>query len=234
MNHRVVTIDGGSATGKSALGRSLADRLGWVLVESGHLYRAIAYRAAASRVRSDDVEGLLAIARAVDLTVADGRACVDVPRSTASERVANVASRIGLHPEVRLVVNAAVRALMSADRLVVVGRDAGTAIVPEAAAQFFLRADLEARSARRAAQLGWPIERAREAIRKRDGRDELRRASPLRPAARALVIDTYEVSQREVVRQALAHLRVTGVSQLRPQPSRLRPAELRTRVGVWE
>ena len=214
MNHRtiVIAIDGPAASGKSSTAQMVADKLGFLHVDSGSLYRA----ATAAILRNDDdpsrwtEDTVLEAARSIALRAArtsfypvvDGRAIEEEIRG--SEVTHNV-SRVAQMPRVREWVNDRVREAASATNVVVDGRDMGTVVFPGADLKIFLVADSRERALRRLRQRGTPTSEqllSDETIRimERDARD----AKQTVPAGDAVTIDTTELTQAEQVAQIVA------------------------------
>ena len=208
----VIAIDGPAASGKSSTAQMVAERLGFLHVDSGSLYRA----ATAAMLRKDhdtnhwSEESVLAAAQAVELRAArtsfypalGGKAIEDEIRGTDVTR--NV-SRVAQMPKVREWVNAKVRAAAESTNVVVDGRDMGTVVFPDADLKIFLIADSRQRALRRLRQRGTPtseqlLDDETIRIRERDERD----AKQTVPADDAVTIDTTALSQIEQVDQIVA------------------------------
>jgi len=206
----VIAIDGPAGSGKSTIASRLARSLGYVNLESGAMYRALALKALEQRVPLDDAEGLRKLAEAsrVQLepssegnrVLLDGR---DISRRIREEDVTLAASQVSVHPQVRQVMVARQRELGAHGGVVMEGRDIGTAVFPDAEVKIFLDADPGVRAERRVLQNGThsaqQAERVQADIVERDRRDRTRGASPLIPAADAAIVDTTHKSIDEVV-----------------------------------
>jgi cytidylate kinase len=169
-----ITIDGPAGAGKSTLGDLLAKRLGYLYFDTGVMYRALTLAALRRGVDPGDAAGLAALARDLDIdlqppTAEDGRqytVLVDGADATWDLRLPEVDRNVSLaasHPAVRDIMRARQRAIGMRGRIVMVGRDIGTIVLPEARLKIYLDASLRARAARRAAQLearGEPADRA--------------------------------------------------------------------------
>ncbi len=208
----VIAIDGPAASGKSSTAQMVAERLGFLHIDSGSLYRA----ATAAILRSDHdpsawtEESVLAAAAPVELRTARtscyptlaGKAIEDEIRGHDVTR--NV-SRVAQMPRIREWVNAKVRAAAESANVVVDGRDMGTVVFPDADLKIFLIADSRERAARRLRQRGTPtseqlLDDETIRIRERDERD----AKQTVPAPDAITIDTTALSQSEQVDQIVA------------------------------
>ena len=193
----VLTIDGPSASGKGTLASEVADALGYVLLDSGAIYRATAIAALQAGVAADDESGLEALALAMNLRFAAGRAFLDgadVSDALRLEEVGALASRISGWPRVRLAVLGVQTAFRRLPGLVADGRDMGTVVFPDAALKVFLTASAAERAERRYKQLiskgnSANIDSLRADLEARDARDVNRSVSPLQPAEGALLLD---------------------------------------------
>ena len=205
----VIAIDGPAASGKSSTAQMVADKLDYLHVDSGSLYRAAT--AAMLRLATDaktwTEDTVLDAAREIELRAArtsfypviDGRAIEDEIRGAEVTR--NV-SRVAQMPRVREWVNSKVREAASSRNVVVDGRDMGTVVFPDADLKIFLVADSRERAARRLRQLGTPTSQQQlddEMIRikERDARDSRQTV----PASDAVIIDTTSLTQPQQVEQ---------------------------------
>ena len=205
---RVVAIDGPSGAGKSTIGHALARRIDATFVDTGLMYRALTL-AAVERGRSiDDGPGLGALAESVRIEVErprpeqtdrletvllDGR---DVTIDVREPHIDRAVSAVSRHPEVREAMLGVQRAAAAQGDMVMVGRDIGTVVLPDATLKVYLTANAEVRAARRATEMGAP-ERYTEylaEIHRRDAADSGREIAPLRQADGALVLDTGELN----------------------------------------
>ena len=222
----LVAIDGPAGSGKSSVARAVAERLGFMKLDTGATYRAVALVALAQDLNLDDGTALAAIANGFDLT---GTGVVYVGERIPEEalrtpEVSAAASRVSAHAELREVLverqrAAAREAQASGGGAVVEGRDIGTVVLPDAELKIFLSAAPEERARRRALQTGREeeLERIRKAMQTRDKRDSEREASPLKPAPDAVVLDTTNLSLEEVVSRVVELAR-----------------EIREDAGFWE
>jgi cytidylate kinase len=216
----IVAIDGGVATGKSAVGRRVADALGLPFVDSGLMYRAITKLAAERNIDARDPEAVTRLAQSVQLRIdgervwADGRELSD---GIYDVDYADALPMVSAMPGVRQALVAQQR-LLGEPGVVMAGRDIGTVVFPNAKHKFFLTASLEEKVRRRAAQFERRGERVdQEAMRReveaRDRVDSQRTVAPLRPAPDAVVIDTDRLDVDQVVDLILR--RVSAPSQPR-------------------
>jgi cytidylate kinase len=208
----VIAIDGPAGSGKSTIAARLAKKLGYINLESGAMYRALALKAMEQQVSLDDAEALRQLAEksAIQLepsgdgnrVLLDGR---DVSRRIREPDVTAAASRGSAHPQVRRVMVARQRELGANGGVVMEGRDIGTAVFPNADVKIFLDAEQTVRAERRFLQNGSQspdeAKRVQAEIAARDERDRTRVISPLVPAADAVHVDTTHKSIDEVVEE---------------------------------
>lgn len=211
----VVTIDGPSAAGKSTTARLVAERLGFLYLDTGAFYRALALKALREGLRAEEAGGLAAMARAtaIDFTGSPAAAHVfldgeDVTAEIRTPAVSEMASRVAAVPEVRRLLVSWQRALRARGPLVGEGRDLGTVVFPDAEVKVYLDADLETRARRRCRELhargiAVQLEAVRDDLARRDERDRSRADSPLRAAEGAIVVDTSGMELEEQVKAVL-------------------------------
>lgn len=210
-NAPVITIDGPSGTGKGTIARLLAERLGWHMLDSGALYRLLAVAAQREAVALDDEAGLARLAPRLDIRFEGERVLLDEQDVTAevrAEATGSAASQLAVLPAVRAALVDRQRAFRNLPGLVADGRDMGTAIFPDAEVKIYLTASAEARAERRHKQLngkenGASLTALFREIQARDARDASRKASPLRPAEDAVVIDTTDLGIEGVMERVL-------------------------------
>jgi cytidylate kinase len=192
----VIAIDGPAGAGKSSVARAAAERLGFTYLDTGAMYRAVAYRA-------KDAPDAAAVARNVKLELGE-RVLVDGEDVTERIRepwVSEAASRVSSDPGVREALVAQQRRLLGDGDWVAEGRDVGTVVMPGAEVKVFLTASPEERARRRAAQLGTDAQVVLKEQTMRDERDRSREHSPLAAAADAVPVETTGLSLEEVVEQ---------------------------------
>jgi len=211
----VIAIDGPAAAGKSTVARLLADRLGALLFDTGALYRAVALAALQSDVSPDDEQSLSRIASDAQISVRppslqDGRLYdvwlngEDVTWSVRDPEVGAIVSRVAEHPAVRSALLPLQRTIASSSPVVMVGRDIGTFVVPDAGLKIYLDATPEERARRRFREAtARGSKQSMEAVLRetlqRDATDRGRDTAPLRPAADAIQIDTSGIPVDQIV-----------------------------------
>ncbi|HEX2141000.1 MAG TPA: (d)CMP kinase [Candidatus Limnocylindria bacterium] len=215
-----VAIDGPSGSGKSTIGFALAERIGATFVDTGLMYRALTLAAVQAGVDPDDEDRLAKLARAVRIEVerprpdqTDRRETVlldgkDVTDAARRPRVDRLVSAVSRHAAVRQAMLGIQRAAARRQDTVMVGRDIGTVVLPDATLKVYLTATAEVRAARRAAEMGRPerIETYLAEIRQRDEADSGRPVAPLRKAEGAMVLDTGELGVDACLQAIVEHL----------------------------
>ena len=206
----LIAIDGPAGSGKSTIAARLAKKLGYINLESGAMYRALALKALEQQVALDDAEALreLSASSVIELEPrGEGNRVLlnghDVSQRIREADVTLAASQVSAHPPVRQVMVARQRELGANGGVVMEGRDIGTAVFPNADIKIFLDADPSVRVERRVQQNGSLSEeeakKVQAEIAARDQRDRTRAASPLVPAADAVIVDTTHKTIDQVV-----------------------------------
>lgn len=199
-----IAIDGPSGSGKSSVSRAVARRLGLRYLDTGAMYRAVAFAAIHNGIDPTDVEPVAALARAIELTVGDGGVIVDGLDATVEIRgpeVSRAVSHVAANPGVRDEMRARQRAwAVERGGGVIEGRDIGSVVFPDATLKVYLTADPEVRAQRRAAEMG-DVDAARIAadLERRDTMDRTRADSPLVTPDGAVTVDTTDLSIDEVL-----------------------------------
>jgi cytidylate kinase len=210
-----ITIDGPAAAGKSTIGELLAQRLGYLYLDTGAMYRAVTWVALEQGIDIADEEAITALAERVEInitqpTVDDGRQYTvyangqDVTWQIRRPEVDANVSPVSAYPGVRQALTEQQRRIGRRGCIVMMGRDIGTVVLPDADLKIYLGATVEERARRRYQEI---IERGEVAdygeilasMRRRDKIDSEREAAPLRPAGDAVIIDTTRLSIAEVL-----------------------------------
>jgi CMP/dCMP kinase len=200
----VVAIDGPAGSGKSTVGRRLAERLGREYLDTGAMYRAVAFAAIQHGVDPEEADRVAALAREIDLRMRDGTIVVDDVDATVEIRgpeVSRAVSTVAANPEVRTEMRARQRA-WAAERGggVIEGRDIGSVVFPDAVLKVYLTASAEVRAQRRAKEMtDMAYDHVAADIARRDAADQGRSDSPLTEADGSVVVDTTGMGIDEVV-----------------------------------
>lgn len=216
---RTIAIDGPSAAGKSSVGHRVAQRLGFPFLDTGAMYRALTWLALQRGVDIEDAQALGRLAREVDVRLdapqpgspehctiwVDGEDLTPMLRRPEVEAAVSLVSRA---PALRRAMVVVQRRLARNGPLVMAGRDIGTVVLPKADLKVYLDASMEERVRRRQKEmtaLGRPasVAEVRRNILHRDSIDSSRKTAPLRPAADAIIIDTDNLSEEQVVERVL-------------------------------
>jgi len=208
----VITIDGPAGAGKSTAARMLAERLGYTLIPTGAMYRALALSVMRAGVPVRDGAELRAHLAPLSIAVAGGHVYLDgedVTEAIRTREVAQVTSDVTTLASVRAKVTPLQRQLAAEGGVVLEGRDTGTVVCPDAEVKFYLTASLEARARRRQAELvaaGTSVSLAAitSELAARDSQDETRELAPLRRPEGAIELDTSDLTADQVVERLLA------------------------------
>jgi len=221
---RTIAIDGPSGAGKSTIGFALADRIDATFVDTGLMYRALTLAALERGIDVDDGDALGALAGECRIDVErpradqtdrletvrlDGR---DVTLEVRTPPIDRAVSAVSRHAQVRSAMLGVQRAAAERGDTVMVGRDIGTVVLPDATLKVYLTARADVRAARRATEMGRPdryLDYLAE-IERRDAADSGRDVAPLRQAANALVVDTGELNVDETVEAIARRLEQIG------------------------
>jgi cytidylate kinase len=207
-----IAIDGPAGAGKSTLARRIADKLGYVYVDSGAMYRAVALWALRANVALSDMHRLEQLASAAHIEFAPGGGTVllndeDVTSAIRTPEVSQAASEVSLVPAVRRALVLKQREIGEKVSIVMEGRDIGTVVFPDATVKIFLDAIPEERATRRANEVALPADIVERQIRERDQRDRGRAESPLVQAPDAVYVDSTGLSIEEVEAAVLKIIR---------------------------
>ena len=215
----VLTIDGPSGSGKGTISRAVAERLGWLYLDSGALYRAVGLAAAWEGIDLSDAEAVAQCAARTEIrfetqgagephVIVNGK---DATRQLRMETAGAAASAIAAHPPVRAALVDLQHRFRRAPGLVADGRDMGTVIFPDAPYKVFLTASAEERAKRRHKQLkekgvSVNLDSLLHEIAARDERDAGRAVAPLKPADDAVILDSTGTPITEVIERVLSVL----------------------------
>ena len=210
----IIAIDGPAASGKSTLGRRLADALGYLFFDTGVMYRAVTWVTLQRGVEVNDEAGVTRLAETVQIDVRpaskeDGRACdvladgVDITWATRTPEVEANVSPVSAYRGVREALASQQRRIGLRGRVVMVGRDIGTVVLPEAGLKIYLDASAEERARRRFKEIldrggNADYETILAGVRRRDEIDSNRAFAPLRAAADAVILDSDKLNADEV------------------------------------
>ncbi|MCK6581758.1 MAG: (d)CMP kinase [Anaerolineales bacterium] len=220
-NHRpsIIALDGPAASGKTTVGRRLADKLGYLFFDTGIMYRAVTWIALDHDMDMQNEELITQMAQSAQIDIRppsqnDGRPCdvliggKDVTWDIRSGEVESKVSAISAYPGVRKALSEQQRRIGMRGKVVMVGRDIGTVVLPEADLKVYLDASAEERARRRYDEI---VERGEHAnlddllkkMIERDRIDSTRAVAPLRPAGDAVIINTDELSEDQVYTRVL-------------------------------
>lgn len=211
----VVAIDGPAGAGKSTVARAVARRLGYRLIDTGAMYRALAWSVDRAGLPAEDGTALRRHLAVVEITLdgdavyVDGR---DVSGEIRTPAISELTSRLTTLGPVRDKVTPLQRRLAEGGGVVLEGRDTGTVVCPDADVKFFLDASVEERARRRQAELrergvDVDLEAVQADIQARDVQDTTRTLAPLRKAADAIVVDTTGLTLEQVIEHLLGEIK---------------------------
>lgn len=211
----IIAIDGPSGAGKGTVARALAARLGYRHIDTGAMYRALAWKAGRAGLDLADEQALAALGERAAFDVEDGRIAIDgedVKTAIRTPEIDKAAAAVARHPAVRRVLVARQRAYGAGGGVVMEGRDIGTVVFPDADVKIYLDASPEERARRRAADPAHTSSRTAQlsdvatALAERDKSDSTRAVSPLTVAADATIVDTTGIAVEQVIERVLALL----------------------------
>jgi len=207
----VITIDGPAGAGKTSIAKIVSRKLGYNYIDTGAMYRAISWKAFREKIDLKAKEKLIKMVRNTKIELKNRAGMVkvyldgkDITNKIRGKRLAEGASILATIPEVREQLMKIQRRMGSSGGIVVEGRDIGTVVFPRADYKFYLDASIKERALRRYRELKVKGEEGQlaeleKAIRSRDKRDRTRRVAPLKIARDAVVIDSTDMSKKEVV-----------------------------------
>jgi len=212
LNHKIITVDGPSGVGKGTIATMIAEKIGYKYLDSGSLYRSLALKLFENNNNFEEVLNnvdILIKNIVIRFEYAEGKKSKifvneeDFTDKIRTEKVALLASKIAKDKQARDMLEVYQRSYLTPSGLVADGRDMGTIVFPEANIKFYLTASVEKRAERRLNQLkdqgiSANLPHLRQKLLLRDKADTERLISPLRPAKEAIIIDTSDMSVREV------------------------------------
>ena len=211
-----IAIDGPAGAGKSTVAKAVAKRLGFIYVDTGAMYRAMALHLLRQKVDTGDAAAISAASRHADITIsyADGAQQVllngeNVTSLLRAEEVGNMASVSSANPDVRAKLSELQQNLAARENVVMDGRDIGTCVLPQADVKVYLTASAACRAKRRYDELlakgeSCDLAAIEEDIRDRDERDMTRAISPLRQAEDAVLVDSSDMTVEEVIEKIIS------------------------------
>jgi len=214
-----ITIDGPAASGKSTLGKKVADQLNYLFFDSGVMYRAVTWIALLRGISIDDEDAISRLSENIEIdirpsSVDDGRNCdilvdgEDITWQIRRPEVDANVSQVSAYPDVRTALSAQQRRIGQRGHVVMVGRDIGTVVLPEAGLKIYLDASAQERARRRYEELRQRGELADydeilKGVEYRDKIDSTRAVAPLRPAADAIILNSDRLGIDETFRRVM-------------------------------
>lgn len=220
----VITIDGPAGAGKTSIAKIVSRKLGYNYIDTGAMYRAISWKAFREKIDLKAKKELIKMVRNTKIELKNRAGMVrvyldgkDITNKIRGKRLAEGASILATVPEVREQLMKIQRRMGSSGGIVVEGRDIGTVVFPRADYKFYLDASIKERALRKYRELKvkgkeGQLAELEKAIRSRDKRDRTRRVAPLKIARDAVVIDSTDMSKKEVVEFILKRIQGTKTS----------------------
>lgn len=217
MKRLLITIDGPAGAGKTTVSRELADRLDYKYIDTGALYRGVAFEARYAGVDQDDDAGLEKLCSTLNLNFVKNEKGLrllsnnsDITDQIRAPEISMMASAVSAKPVVRKYLLGLQRNMGREKGVVFEGRDMGTVVFPDADKKFYLDASPKVRAIRRYRELesktSQTVEEVEREIRLRDENDRKRETAPMKPADDALIVDSTDLSVNEVVEMMLAYI----------------------------
>jgi len=218
MERSNITIDGPAGAGKSTVAKLVADKLCYIYLDTGAMYRTLTYLAQQNNISLEDEESLVQLAKTLNFRFEWGidRQKVfcndqDITSQIRTAIVSNAVSILARHPKVREQMVTLQRKIAAGKGVVLDGRDTGTFVLPEAEHKFFLTASVEKRAERRTKELidqGHlvDLETIKAEIKKRDKNDSERAVAPLKAATDAIIMDSSDLSIQQVVDKIIQYV----------------------------
>jgi cytidylate kinase len=215
----IITVDGPAGVGKSSVSKALSKRKSYVYLDTGALYRAVAFRVVESGISPDDRKAVSKFCENIDISLrlANGEMKIladgdDITEKIRTEKISILASTVSAIPDVREALLPIQRKAALSGGVIAEGRDMGTVVFPDADVKFFINADIGERAKRRYLQLirrgeAADFEEIKSGIVLRDRQDTKRNVSPLRPAEDACILDTTNMEMMEVVEKMISVIR---------------------------
>ena len=218
MKKLLITIDGPAGAGKTTVSRALADRLGYRYIDTGALYRGVAYEVKRRGIDPENEAGLQDLCCRIQLRFeSEGKGLrlysngVDISDFIRTPEISMLASAVSARPVVRKYLLSLQRELGKKKGVIFEGRDMGTVVFPDADIKFFLAATRKVRARRRYQELKsanqQTLQEVENEMTRRDNNDSSRKLAPLKPASDAISIDSTKLSVSEVVELMLSYLK---------------------------
>ncbi|MGB9500354.1 MAG: (d)CMP kinase [Dissulfuribacterales bacterium] len=218
MNKLLITIDGPAGAGKTTVSRTLADRMSYNYIDTGALYRGVAFEAKTAGISSNDDKKLEDLCQRLELKFIRNEkgtrlfsGATDITDNLRTPDMSMMASAVSARPAVRRALLGVQRKMGAEKAAVFEGRDMGTVIFPEADVKFFLTADLKIRAERRYKELAEKapqnLKDVEKDMKQRDQNDSTRDTAPLKPADDAVLIDSTDIPVEGVVEKMMVHIK---------------------------